>query len=165
MIEKSNVYDLSAQGVQCDPAGSSSIYRKPAQGRIVGSRPPLVKAGTYEVVYARHKSSLMFGNSPKIEVWFRIVTPGEFFGMELPRYYNALKLRRGGGFDVARGSDYTVEYARCLESEFVLRGFNPPDSIRRFTLKARVREISTIRGQALPKLLQYSVIGKLEGRA
>lgn len=50
---------------------------------------PLVKPGVYSMVFVSHRTALCFGTAPKIALKFRIADQGEFFGVELERWYNA----------------------------------------------------------------------------
>lgn len=55
------------------------------------SRPPLVPDGKYQAVFIRHETAFVVRGA-KVFLWFRIVEPGEYFGVELYRPYRVRHL-------------------------------------------------------------------------
>jgi hypothetical protein len=127
---------------------------------------PLVKPGVYSMVFVSHRTALCFGTAPKIALKFRIADQGEFFGIELERWYNAKRLIgkpcKGGCFHVAARSDFVLEYLTLFT--------DPIRRLDRITLRpfkhcmitGRIETVTqNAKQRALPDLLQYSVIREL----
>ena len=127
---------------------------------------PLVKPGVYSMAFVNHRTALCFGTAPKIALKFRIVDQGDFFGIELERWYNAKRLigkpSKGGCFHVAARSDFVLEYLTLFT--------DPISRLDRITLRpfkhcmitARVETVTqNAKQRVLPDLLQYSVIREL----
>lgn len=45
-----------------------------------------IPKGIYELEYTRHYIRVIHG-TPKVALWFRVVTTGKYFHTPLPRYY------------------------------------------------------------------------------
>ncbi len=67
---------------------------------------PLIPEGIYQLAYVYHSTFLFMGRQPKVAIFFRIVDPGDYFGIALTAYYNVIKFigNRGksGGFGSRR---------------------------------------------------------------
>src|SRR5947209_2097019 len=77
---------------------------------ICGDKPPLIDEGEYDLHFLHHETQVLCGGkAPKVALRFRIVTPGSFFGMIVPRYYNVRAIagrpRKGGKFQVGWQSE------------------------------------------------------------
>jgi hypothetical protein len=56
----------------------------------IGEETPRILDDIYSVSYVRHEKKFLFG-SEKLFIWFKIVTPGASFGVELYKAYNYSK--------------------------------------------------------------------------
>jgi hypothetical protein len=136
------------------------------RGSIVGAKPPLVKPGIYELLYDFDETRILSRKSTKLVVWFKIITPGEFFGVKLPRYYNVTKLegkaRRYGGFKVGWKSAFIREYAALFNSVPSRADRVPMSRFEGVEIRGRVKTVvSGWRQSTIPQPLHYSVIDAL----
>ena len=149
------------------PATAGATIVRIETGQILGEKPPLVTPGTYELIYVYDETILLAaGRAPKLVLWFRIVTPGEFFGVKLPRYYNVRKLegkpRRHGGFKVGWRSDFVRDFATLFGSTPPRANRIPTSKFEGVAIRGRVRTVtSTWKQKASPSALHYSVIDEL----
>lgn len=134
-------------------------------GVIDGGLPALIPPGEYQLALQHWQTYKFFGKAPKLALWFKVVTPGEHFGIELARHYNVKALvgnaGRNGRFKAAPGSDLVRDYARLLAL---------PTRFDRFDLQSLTRRIvagrvdtvtTTARQQTLAPAVRYSVIREL----
>jgi hypothetical protein len=58
------------------------------------------------------------GKQPKLVPMFRVISPGEYFGLLIPGYYNVSKLigkqGRNGRFKAAKRSNFVRDFARIF---------------------------------------------------
>lgn len=135
---------------------------------------PLVRPGIYTLAYTRHEARLMFGNSPKLIIWFRILDFGKANGEILPRYYNLGKLigkpdkqSRYKRFKVNQHTDLMDEFARVCPVDRTMRLDRVPVShFGKHVVSGQVRTVTENRKQRpIHDQLQYSVIQSILGRA
>jgi hypothetical protein len=120
----------------------------------------LIQEGEYRAVYVRHEVVTLrrFGNASKVFIWFRIVDPGEAFGVELYRAYRVAKALGKRRFTIHRDSELLLMLARVLEMK------QRPDRISLSVLKNMVLVIrvgtvtKTSTGSVRPDWLRYSTI-------
>lgn len=125
---------------------------------------PLLPDGRYEAAYLGHETAFVFQNA-KVFLRFRIVTPGEQFGMEVFRAYRATKLVgkpcKNGKFKLRRGSDLFTDVARLLDIKA------RPDRLSLHSLKHKVWLIKTrtvvadYKQRPLPDWARYSVVDEI----
>jgi hypothetical protein len=137
------------------------------QGQLIGAKPPLVTPGTYDLMYVFDETILLVGGRvPKLAIWFRITTPGQFIGTKLPRYYNVTtiegKPRRSGGFKVGWRSAFMREFAAVFDSVPLRTNRIPMSRFEGTAVRGRVRTVtSTWYQKPSPVPLHYSVIEEL----
>lgn len=138
-------------------------------GQISGDKPPLVRAGDYELAYLYDETVLLgHGRVAKLVLWFRLVSPGDFFGVELPRYYNVERLegkpRRYGDFKVKGwGNDFVRHYATLFGSLPQRKNRIPMGRFEGVIIRGDVRTVmSTWMQKTLPQALHYSTVGELK---
>lgn len=142
---------------------------KPAEGVILfdtSNRAPQIPEGEYEAAYVHHETAHIF-KTPKLFVWFRIVSPGPAFDVMVYRAYRVRALTskpgRGGGIAVRRGSDCYRDLCRMLDVKM------RPDRASAAALKGiicrvKVRTVtSDYRGREIPDWDRYSVVAELLG--
>ena len=145
---------------------------EPAKGRVEGSKPPFVPEGIYEMLMVDHETlRLAGGRAPKLAVWFRITSLGEFQGVKLPRYYNARlegKPRRHGAFRVGWRSAFVRDYAHVTGRAPSSKSGISPEDWYGLEIRAAVRTVTSGWAQrkgdpgcALPPVLYYSVVDRL----
>ena len=135
---------------------------------IIDDIQPLIPEGKYRLAFVRYETGLYF-TYPKLAMRFKIVDHGEYFGLELPRYYNVKKFigkpGKNGSFKPAKGSDFALEFCTCFPTVQIRRLDRIPMSHWkndifigevRTTIKNRVQ-------RELPEQLQYSVISQILG--
>lgn len=134
---------------------------------------PLVPPGVYQLAYVRHAARRMFGRSPKLIVWFRILDFGESNGAVIPRYYNLRELsgkpNAAGNFKrfkVGQRSDLMHEFALvCVIDRTMRLDQLPIARLGEFVLKGRVRTVTHNRKQKrIHDQLQYSVVETILGK-
>ncbi len=55
------------------------------------NQPACIPAGDYEFEYVDFYTGIIHG-SPKVALWFRVVTMGEYFHVPLARYYHVQRI-------------------------------------------------------------------------
>jgi hypothetical protein len=48
-----------------------------------GGVPPVIPEGEYEAAFVRADRKRMYGTGERLFLWFRLITPGQWFGIEL----------------------------------------------------------------------------------
>ena len=128
--------------------------------------PPLVPEKRYEVTMKAYRTALMFaGVAPKLVMDFVILTPGDHYGVVLPKYYNVSHIKgrpaENGEFKVGRKSDF----ARDFFSLFTVNHRKPDgfrmDLFEGATLLAKVETVVWARNRSIPTNLQYSKVARL----
>lgn len=134
---------------------------------IRGDELAQVKAGTYDLAYVEHKvKPNLHLNNTKLVIWFRIVTPGEFHGIVLPKYYG-VQLKKGSEFKVGPKSDFARDYVDIFKVAPARWYRVPMTKFRGIVIEGAVRTVTTGRAKKgkvqrkIPEPLQYSVIDHL----
>ena len=122
---------------------------------------PNIPDAKYQAVFTHHETALSF-NTPKVFLWFRIIDPGPYFGLNIYRAYRVRKLKarpgRNAAFKVAANSDLFTSVTKVLDE----RG--RPD---RFSLQRLKNVVLTIltrtvkrdhRQREIPEARRYSVV-------
>ena len=143
------------------------LPKRGAEGEIFfdcSNRAPLIPMGDYDAIYVHHETKFIY-QSPKVFVWFRIVSPGPAHNVMVYRAYRvrALTTKQGknGGFRAARGSDVYHDLGHILNVPI------RPDRVSATRLagivcRVRVRTVVKDHKQrAIPVWGHYSVIDKL----
>ena len=135
---------------------------------IADELPAKVAPGVYELAYVSHETARMFrGRAHKLIMHFRIVTMGEFFEIEVPRYYNVQnvspKRRKSGHFKAGLKSDFLREYCTLFPGRIGLRDRIPMAPFKESIISGRVSTVTEARGRPIPSELQYSRIEQLLG--
>ena len=122
---------------------------------------PTFPDGDYSAIYTHHETAFVF-KTPKVFVWFRIVSSGPAHNAMVYRAYRVRSLtgkaRRNGGFAVKRGMEFYSDMVRALDVRA------RPDRISATALANKVWCIRTrtvthdYRHRALPDWDRYSVV-------
>ena len=145
----------------------TSIAPSEVFAELAGDRPPLIEPGQYDLKYSHHQTHIMFGRSPKLVLWFKVLTMGQYFDTLLPRYYNVVRLTgkpaRNGGFKVGFHGYFYREYCRIFSGRLPRRTDRiPMSAFEKVIIIGRVKTVVTGRDQSVtPDELQYSVIEEL----
>ena len=111
------------------------------------------------------------GRQPKIVLQFRISTPGEFFDLVIPGYYNVSKLigkpRSDGRFKANKKSNLVRDFARVFP-DYTFTRFDrmPMSKLFGIVLEANVKTV--LHGfdqRKIPESVQYSIVKQLNGRS
>jgi hypothetical protein len=129
---------------------------------------PLVAPGEYRMVYV-FRFTAYLRNQPKLAVRFRIIDQGEFFGVELERWYNCKRLigkpGKNGGFMPKRHGVFLHEYCTLFPSELTRHSRLDRISFKPVVNSVIAGRIETVTKNAeqrdIPIPLQYSVIREL----
>lgn len=134
---------------------------------IYGDSLPRVPDGEYELSFQDHTTTYLYGRSPKVCCYFKIVTIGPHFEQILPRYYNVKTLntkpRKRGGFTVGRHSDFLREYVRLFGLPSRQDRIST-EAFRNVIVIGRTKTVDVDSKQrVIPEPLRYSVIAELTG--
>ena len=126
----------------------------------------IVKPGIYDLAFVDFETKQMFmGKAPKLIMWFRIVTMGEFFETVLPRYYNVQKVigkpKRRGRFKAGKKGDFLREYCTLFPNMIGRLDRIPMTPFSTAIIKGKIGYVERARGRKIPKELQYSRIRQL----
>ncbi len=129
---------------------------------------PKVKPGVYDLAFVKYETARMFkGKAPKLVMWFRIVTLGEYFEVLLPRYYNVQnvpqKRTANGSFKAGPKSDFMREYCTLFPGRIGRLDRIPMSPFKQSIIKGRISLVTEARGRKIPAELQYSRIEQLIG--
>jgi hypothetical protein len=137
-------------------------------GLLDGDRPPLILPGLYDFRFDYYETRVLYGRTPKLVLWFTVITFGDHFDcVRLPRYYGLTKLlekpRKWGRFKAGYKCDFLREYATLFSAP--LRPDRiPMSAFDKVIIVGKVRTVTTgSKQEAIPAALQYSVIGQLVG--
>jgi hypothetical protein len=122
---------------------------------------PTIPEAEYQAVFTHHETALSF-NTPKVFLWFRIIEPGPYFGMNIYRAYRVRKLKskpgRNSAFKVAANSDLFTSVTKVLDE----RGRPDRFSLQRLKgviLKILTRTVKRDHKQReIPEARRYSVV-------
>ena len=128
--------------------------------------PPLVPEKRYEVTMKAFRTALMFaGVAPKLVMDFVIVTPGEHFGVVLPKYYNVTRIKgrpaENGEFRVGSKSDFARDFFSLFPVSQTNSDSFRMDLFEGATLLAKAETVTRARNRPIPPNLQYSKIARL----
>tara|TARA_R110000782_G_scaffold24497_5_gene63806 strand:- start:224 stop:667 length:444 start_codon:yes stop_codon:yes gene_type:complete len=128
--------------------------------------PPLVKPGVYDLAFVDYRTAMMFmGKAPKLVMTFRIVTMGEFFEVELQRYYNVKRIygkpQRYGRFKPSSRGAFLREYLTLFSGMGSRIDRIPMSKFENALIEGKVETVTRSQGKDIPKELQYSVIKEL----
>jgi hypothetical protein len=129
---------------------------------------PLVKPGIYTVSYSYHETRMYFGKQPKVAFWFKVLDFGEYFEVEIPRFYNVRRFKGkigvNGLFVPGRSSDFLREYCQLFPEKVGRLDRIPLAAFKDTPIKVRVRTVERDRRQKnLAQVLKYSVIEEIIG--
>lgn len=129
---------------------------------------PHIPPGVYTLAFETGQTWVYFGRSPKVVMWFRVVSYGPHFGAVLPRYYNVKQIkgkpRKNGEFKAGPSSDLVREYARIFNTRPRLDRISF-SQYKGISISGRVETVQKDREQKeLPEVLHYSVINELLGK-
>jgi hypothetical protein len=134
-------------------------------GEMVGDLPALLPPGDYQLRLDFWATSKLFGRSPKLALWFKVMDMGEHFEARVPRYYNVVDLKgragRWGRFKAAAGGALARDYARLLALPKRFDRFNL-EQLTRHVVSGKVDTVTTgSRQEKLAPASQYSVVREL----
>lgn len=127
--------------------------------------PALIPAGEYQLRLTHWTTYTLYGRSPKLSLWFTVITQGNCFGTVLARHYNVLRLigkaGRGGRFKAPAGGDLVRDYARLLALPGRFDRLNL-EQLKRHVVVGNVGTVTTTaRQKSLAPAVQYSVVREL----
>jgi len=137
-----------------------------ANVELVDEIKPLIPGGEYSAQYMFHQTAKAFGE-PRVYVYFRIVTPGPYFGVELYRAYRVFsfsgKPKKNGGFKVKSRSELFITLCTLFDGH---KDFRPDrlslNSLKNCIIRVKVRLVEKDYLQRpLPMCLRYSVIDSM----
>jgi hypothetical protein len=137
------------------------------EAEIVEDAYTLVAPGTYDLAFIRFETAFMFRHAPKVVLWFRIITMGAAFGVEVPRFYNVLRIigkpQKGGRFKVGRRSDFVREFTNLFHLQDKRLDRLPVESnFRNVIVSGELRTVTRdFQQRDLSEPIQYSVIKQL----
>jgi len=142
-----------------------------SKGMTIDELSPLVKPGEYQMAYIGRFTAYMHGHSPKLALRFRIVDIGEFFEVELTRWYNMKRLigkpGNNGRFVPPRHGGFLLEYATLFPAAISRNSRLDRLSFKPFKSTIVTAEVETVKRGSdkkepkRPEVLQYSTIRKL----
>ncbi len=123
----------------------------------------LIDEGDYEFIYDHHETYLYLGKSPKLAVWFKIISKSKFNGIYIPRYYNVAKVNGkreiNGLFDPKGQKSDLVREATLVTGEIPERYNESLSSWKGIVVLGYVHAVQkNSNGQKLHEKLHYSVI-------
>ena len=126
----------------------------------------LIAEGEYEAALLDYETGIyFFGHSPKVVLWWRIVTMGAAFETVLPAYYAVRRLtgkgRRRGRFQIGLKSRLARDLALMTNARPPLDHV-PLDDLQGHLFWISVRTTVRDSGQkAIPKGAQYSIVDQV----
>jgi len=108
------------------------------------------------------------GRQPKVAIFFRVVDPGDNFGIVLPAYYNVIKFigkpEKSGSFKVAKKSSLARDYCRVFPAELNPRLDRLPISkMSNVIIQGTVRTVEKDFNQReIPEAVRYSRVKTIE---
>ena len=146
----------------------SKLVPAKSKGMTTNELSPLVKPGEYQMVYVTRSTTYVY-KTPKLVIRFRIVDSGEFFGVELERWYNCKRLigkpGNNGGFVPPRHGDFLLEYTTLFPTALTRDCRLDRISFTPFKNSILTGKVDTVtrnsKQRELPQTLQYSVVREL----
>jgi hypothetical protein len=109
----------------------------------------------FEVVYLRHEANRCYYSQLKLYIYFKIVTPGKYYGIEIYRVYNQYRVPN-------RNSDFIKDCELILGRRLKKNEKASTAIFKKKVLRIRVRTVKKNRKQEqLPDFQQYSVIDSI----
>ena len=157
---------MSADDSAPQQPGKIVPLREPPIVEVHGDELPLLKPGKYDLAFEGWQTRVYFRRSPKVALWFHIVDQGSNFGIRVPRYYNATRLKgrlgKNGAFVVAGNSDFAREYARLFNAKIPRRDRRPMARFEKHIIVGRIRTVEhDSLGRRIPEPIRYSVVAEL----
>ena len=118
-------------------------------GIVEGDANPLLPEATYRAVFVRSTTMVvrMFGSAPKVFLDFRIVDPGEAFGVIVSRLYRVKALSskpgRNGTFRLGKRSELYLALSRLTSARLRPDRISVKELLRGRVLLVRVRTVKT----------------------
>ena len=147
---------------------SSSVYERSSDAALVVDDLYVeIPARSYEAKYLHYETLSIF-KSAKIVVWMEIIGFGKEFGIRLPKFYNARKLRgkpgKSGKFSVGRRSNFMMDFCSLFPEYGGRRMDRLPmsyfkDQVFIITVKTVTKNFEQ---KSIPSALRYSVIETIE---
>jgi hypothetical protein len=123
--------------------------------------PPLVDPGEYDLAYVGHQTSRVFG-TPKLVMYFRIVTQGPAFDRLLPRWYRVRSVSSSKRFRFGWHGELVREFAVLFNERPTHADRFPVGKFKDVMLVGRVATVGSDHKQRdIPEPLRYSVIREL----
>ena len=159
------ITEATTQQVRSNYTTTHSAAPEPGDFEIVGEFQALLPPGNYQACFVSWWTGIMFARAPKLALTFKIVTPGDYFGKLVSRWYNAKELigkhGKSGRFRVGHRSDFLDDYVRLvgMPSRTDRVSLN---ALRSLVLLVSVQTVETNRRQrTIAEPLRYSVIREL----
>lgn len=135
-------------------------------GSVFGLR-PLIPTGLYQLAYLGY-STMYFVRQPKVVMRFRVLNHGPYFGVELERFYNVMRLigkpGKNGNFKARASSDLVLDFCTVTVGRVSRLDRLPLTKMSNLILIGQVRTVAKNHSQRdLPELLKYSVVANLVG--
>src|SRR5215210_3854857 len=89
----------------------SNVLSWPEDLTSSSDQPACIPPGTYELEHMQYYTGIIHGG-PKVALWFRVVTMGEYFHTQ--RYYHVNSIGKNGTFKAGWHSDLVRECVRVL---------------------------------------------------
>lgn len=126
-----------------------------------------IPSDRYEAKYLHYETLSIF-KSPKVVLWMEITSFGREFGVTVPKFYNARRLRgkpgKSGKFSVGRRSNLMMDFC-SLFPEYGGRRMDrlPMSYFKDQIFNIKVKTVTkNFQQKSIPTALQYSVIESIE---
>ena len=135
---------------------------------IGGDDSPLIPEGKYELAFVDYSTWIFLGKQPKAVIRFRIVDPGEYFGLIIPAYYNVERIigkrGRNGRFKSTKRSNLVRDYYRVFPKDPLMRLDRIPLSkLKTIIVIGTVKTVTQdLNQREIPGVVQYSVVKSIE---
>lgn len=146
---------------------TDNIIPLTCEAQIVDDAYTLVEPGIYDLGFIRLETAFMFRHAPKVVLWFRIMTMGPAFCVEVPRFYNVKRIigkpQKGGRFKVGRRSDFVREFTNLFQIQGNRLDRIPVESnFRNVFVSGELKTVTRdFQQRDLAEPIQYSVIKQL----
>ena len=133
---------------------------------VEGKLPARIEPGIREVKLDYYETSLMFqGKAPKVILIFTITSFGKDHGIQVPRYYNVVRLLgkpgRGGRFKVSPKGDFLREYMTLFPEKPGRLDRLPMSRFKEVLFEAEIVTVKFARKRVIPDALRYSKIARI----
>ena len=133
-----------------------------------GDDSPLIPEGIYELGYVDYSTWVFMGRQPKVIIRFRVIDPGDYFGLVIPAYYNVTRIigkrGRNGGFKGNKRSNLVRDFYRVFPNQVLTRLDRIPLSkLGTVVIRGSVETVKQGFDQrAIPEPVQYSIVRRIE---